>query len=625
MNLLLPPLFGGFLNSLTVRAEPWVTNWLTPIWILGLGALAGVLIVLLLYALGFLLSRIAALSKLSENRNSRLVAGIVLALVLVGIATPWLIARLQAHWANNADSNRLVDVILALAPVTMASLIAGWALVVLMSRRTMEELHLLFQEGPLFWISVAVCSFALFGILGTVLVRDPESMLDSLWRWPQLGEKTYELKVPAPEGQQFEEPPEHRLELSPPLRRSELRQLQFQSDESVRVAAFPAEERANAPSFDVSGGEAITWRAAGPDPAGPFAELQEIQSLYARNFGSREAAVTITAQTSPATPEMLTVPIVATGVVGLFLLYLVLWGLLPKMTAIALATAKSEMNTPLYMLLTTVGAFLLFMFVWLPYNTFGEDIKMLKFTALDAMLFLAIFQAIWSASSSVAEEVEGRTALTVLSKPVGRRDFILGKFMGIAWIVLVMFVIYGSVTLLSVAYKPIFDAREGGKMPARPNVVDPLGIMEDPSREMTLSQDEINWEICFAEMAATIPAIMLVYAETLVMVAVSVAISTRLALVANVMICFAIYALGHLTPLLVQSNEVAERFEPVIFMGQLIAAVIPMLDFYNAQAAIAKGVPIQLAYVGATFLYTALYATIAMLVALVLFEDRDLA
>jgi ABC-type transport system involved in multi-copper enzyme maturation permease subunit len=282
------------------------------------------------------------------------------------------------------------------------------------------------------------------------------------------------------------------------------------------------------------------------------------------------------------------------------------------------------MNTPFFMILTGGGAFLLFLFVWLPYNTFGEDIKMLKFTTLDAMLVIAMLQAVWSASSSIAEEVEGRTALTVLSKPVGRRDFIVGKFLGIAWLVMVMFVVFGSVTLLSVAYKPIFDAKEGGKSPDRPNVVDPLGIV-DPARESGITADEVNWQICFAEMASSIPAILLVYCETLVMVAVSVAISTRLALVANVMICFSIYALGHLTPLLVQSAEVAERFEPVIFMGQLIAAVLPVLEYYDVKAAIAKGAPIQLAYVGATFVYTALYSTIAMLLALVLFEDRDLA
>ena len=47
------------------------------------------------------------------------------------------------------------------------------------------------------------------------------------------------------------------------------------------------------------------------------------------------------------------------------------------------------------------------------------------------IMVLAIMLALWTASVSIADEIEGRTALTLLSKPVGRRQFILGKFLGI--------------------------------------------------------------------------------------------------------------------------------------------------------------------------------------------------
>src|SRR4051794_34826786 len=99
MNDAFPALIGGLLNSLTVRTEPWVTNWLTPIWILGVGALAGLLAVLLLWLLGYGLSRIEPLSKLNQNRGLRLATGAILAIVLLGIASPWLVAQLQQHWA----------------------------------------------------------------------------------------------------------------------------------------------------------------------------------------------------------------------------------------------------------------------------------------------------------------------------------------------------------------------------------------------------------------------------------------------------------------------------------------------------------------------------------------------
>ena len=618
MNDAFPLLLGGFLNSLTVRVEPWVSNWLTPVWILGVGVLAGVVASLVLWLIGFVLSRIAPLSQFSEKRAQRLIAGIVVGVVLVGAATPWLIGQLQQHWVAVGDKTQVTDILWTFLPATAAALITGIALVTLASRRTMEELPLLFQEGPLFWIAVTIGAFALFGVLGTAVIRDPEGMLDSLVRWPSLGAKTYEFTVQG-QGGQGDELAEQQLPLS--LRRAELRSMTFASDESLMVSGYPSDEKSPVVPFVVSAGEPASFAG---DPYGLFGDLEQIDTLYVRNYGDKDATLNLTVVRGPATPEMLTVPIVGVGVLGLFLSFLALWGSFPKLAAIAFATAKSEMNTPLYMLLTTVGALSLFVFMWLPYNTFGEDIKMLKFVALDWMLFIALIQTIWSASSSVAEEVEGRTALTVLSKPVGRRDFILGKFLGISWIVLVMFTVFSAVTLICIAYKPIFDVKEGGKAPVRPNIADPLGLADvDPGRYTGMSEVEVTWQICHAEMASTIAPMVLVYCETVVMAAVSVAISTRIGLVANFMICFAIYAIGHLTPLLVQSG--LGQFEAVTFMGQLISAVLPVLEYFDVKAAIAKGSAVSLAYVGATFVYTALCSAFAMLLALVLFEDRDLA
>jgi hypothetical protein len=50
-----------------------------------------------------------------------------------------------------------------------------------------------------------------------------------------------------------------------------------------------------------------------------------------------------------------------------------------------------------------------------------------------------------------------------------------------------------------------------------------------------------------------------------------------------------------------------------------------MLDVYNIQAAVAGGKYVPLDYLGWALLYCVLYSTVAMLFALILFEDRDLA
>ena len=213
-------------------------------------------------------------------------------------------------------------------------------------------------------------------------------------------------------------------------------------------------------------------------------------------------------------------------------------------------------------------------------------------------MVLCIFQAVWAASSSVSDEIDGRTALSVLSKPVGRPQFIVGKFFGIAWTELVMFLILAGVFLAVVAYKPIYDAREN-------------------------AQADPTWMYCYVEMSQVIPGLVLAFFEALVFAAISVALSTRLPMLANLIICFSIYALGHLTPLMVMSD--LNQFPIVTFVGELIATVLPMLNHFNIQAAVAVGADVPWTYLASAGAYCAIYCAVALLFGLILFQDRDLA
>ena len=81
--------------------------------------------------------------------------------------------------------------------------------------------------------------------------------------------------------------------------------------------------------------------------------------------------------------------------------------------------------------------------------------------------------------------------------------------------------------------------------------------------------------------------------------------------------------LGHLTPMIVQSS--VTQFEPVVVFGQLVSTVLPVLDHFDIQAAISRNTAVPIAYMAEMLVYTALYSTVAMLLSLVFFEDRDLA
>ena len=303
------------------------------------------------------------------------------------------------------------------------------------------------------------------------------------------------------------------------------------------------------------------------------------------------------------------VAVAATVALALLLgTYFAISFVLPKVAAVARTTAKEAILQPIFWVLLIFGSVAIVLFIILPYNTFGEDIKMFKDTGLTLIMLLSIILALWTASVSIAEEIEGRTALTLLSKPISRREFVIGKFLGIIGPVTLMFIILGVVFLCSVSVKVPYDARENSL---------PTPIAADSMREI------VSFQVANYTIGGAFPGLVLAWLEAIVLTSISVAISTRLQMQANLVICSTVYALGHLGPLLVQS---AVGKHPIVsFVGTLIATVLPVLDHFNIQAAVSAGVSVPAEYLAWAALYCLIYSTIALLIALALFENRDLA
>ena len=376
---------------------------------------------------------------------------------------------------------------------------------------------------------------------------------------------------------------------------SELTAITVQTDQQIEVSAEPITTETNRNRiYEIEANEAPIIIAK------TYARLMEkdYDTLYVNNLGAGPANVRLEVRTAPIIPEVAIIPVAAICVVMIYLLYMLFAVMAPKVAAIALSTFKTEVSQPLYLLVAVIGIVFVVLSIFIPYNTFGEDIKLYKESGLTLIRVLAIFTAIWAASKSVAEEIEGRTALTVLSKPVGRRQFILGKFSGISLAIGLLFIVLGLWFVIWTAYKPIYDGRE-------------------------TSVKVEDWAQCFTEATFMIPAIFLCFLEVIIFVAISVSLSTRFGILPNFLICFAIYILGHLTPMMVQSDLV--EFAPVVTFSNLIAVIFPVLDHFDVRAAVNNNELVPPQYMGWAIIYTFLYGAIAMLLSLVLFEDRDLA
>lgn len=120
-----------------------------------------------------------------------------------------------------------------------------------------------------------------------------------------------------------------------------------------------------------------------------------------------------------------------TSIVGVLILVgLIVVAYTTKAGIIARATTKEAVRQPVFLLCMALAIVVLLVNSVLPFFSLGEDVKMLKDCSLATILISGLLIAVWTASTSVAEEIEGKTAMTLLSKPINRRQFVLGSISG---------------------------------------------------------------------------------------------------------------------------------------------------------------------------------------------------
>lgn len=298
----------------------------------------------------------------------------------------------------------------------------------------------------------------------------------------------------------------------------------------------------------------------------------------------------------------------------LFLVGLIVLNYSTRAGTIARATTKEALRQPVFFLMTGLAVLVMVANYYIPFFSMGEDTKMYIDCGLAMTLICALMLAVWTASISVAEEIEGKTAMTLLSKPINRQQFVLGKYVGILQSSVIMILILGGLFFFFTYFKFGYDQGESGTPNA--DLFFYRSVSWLPFQIPYLTQERFN-------VARTIlPGLTLIAMEVAVISAVSVAISTRLPMIVNITTCFALFVIGHLTPVLAADPD---QNVFVKFVAQLIGTVLPTLEHFNLSAAISTGKIVPGDYIGFAGLFCVAYVTSMIMVAFLMFEDRDLA
>lgn len=325
---------------------------------------------------------------------------------------------------------------------------------------------------------------------------------------------------------------------------------------------------------------------------------------------------------------LLQVQIVIDFFILFFLALLRIW---PKGGAIAQSAFREGVRQPMFWLLLAFGFTALTVSPYIPYFTFGEDHIMVKELGYDTLMLVATVFGALAASTSITEEIEGRTAVTLMSKPVSRRQFLLGKYVGILLAAGLMFGLLGSYFEGVLLYKAWWDRVDPVPLPTWISSL--LGSL-DLSTDLTeLTRGIALW---LDHSLDTLPGLILGFCQVMVLLAVAVTLAVRVPMVVNLCSVLAVYFFAHLTPNLVAIGKDIDAKHPgsavgqvVSFMSQVFDTLLPSLDFFRISPALMGDTPPPsgpfFLYVGSVAMYGLFYTVIVLLFGLILFEDRDLA
>lgn len=285
-------------------------------------------------------------------------------------------------------------------------------------------------------------------------------------------------------------------------------------------------------------------------------------------------------------------------------------------------TFKETIAQPIYPLVLLIGTAILGIFTFLPFFTLGEDTRMFKSVSIDVILLLVLIVTLLATSKSIYEEIEDRTMLTLMSKPVGRWEVLVGKYLGLILAAgLAVFVL--GLVLLAGTYQRV------------------PGDYLLTTKSLYAADIQRLWDYRRMHMAGIYPSMLLVWLQVSVLAAISVAISTRLSLVVNLPLVIILYLAGNLTRFIpaLMSDPKSSALTKV--GGWIAATIFPFLSVFDLRHLTVystirlkgsvfengdEGIFASQMWMGtaAATGYAALYIVAALALGMLLFRNREL-
>jgi ABC-type transport system involved in multi-copper enzyme maturation permease subunit len=247
---------------------------------------------------------------------------------------------------------------------------------------------------------------------------------------------------------------------------------------------------------------------------------------------------------------------------------------------IALNTFKEAVRDRILYLLLFFAALSILVSRILALLTVGDRAKIIKDVGLASISFFGALMAILIGTGLVYKEIEKRTIFTLISKPMRRHEFLLGKFFGLVLTLLVMLALM-SVIFLALVFFHTFS---------------------------------VEWKMLLA--------ILYIFIELILITAVAILFSSFSTPILSSLFSLCFYLIGHFSWSL---ETLIKKIPAGIFkvLAQIVYTILPDLENFNFKTEVVHGltIPPQVLLYSAAygFLYTVFILSLAILV----FRRRD--
>jgi len=214
--------------------------------------------------------------------------------------------------------------------------------------------------------------------------------------------------------------------------------------------------------------------------------------------------------------------------------------------------------------------------------TAGKEARTIVNLGLSAMLLFGVFIAIFVGVGLVSKEIEKRTLYTIFSKPIGRGEFLIGKYLGLCLTLLVNVLIMGAGVSLALWYVG------GGSLV--------LSI----------------WG-----------AIFLIFLQLAILTAVSIVFSSFSSPALSALLAFLVFVIGHFSSSL---KEFAENLgsQTAVYFFSAIYYILPNFSHLSFITEASHGTSPSITMLGAGVLYSVIYIAILLSISTLVFSRRNL-